>query len=123
MAGRGGFDGGESPLFHIRVRRQDNLLYRNQFQQHLDAVAVVVMEMGQDQQVQTAASGGLQVVGGRLAGVFQIASAAVQHQGGIPGEDADALPLPHIQRRRHRVGAEVSQAGSTEAKNQRRHGE
>ena len=71
---------------------------------------MVVMEMGQHQQVQSAAAGPFQVIGRRLTRVLQVASSAVQHQGAVTGQQADTFALSHIQRCHHCVSLEITQS-------------
>ena len=61
----------------VRVRGQDEPVHLRAVQEGLHTAGVVLMQVGQHQQVQPGAANSLQIVGGRVPGVVQTAAAAV----------------------------------------------
>ena len=83
-------------------RGKGNGVHRHPLQQLGHAIGVVIVEVGNHQQVQLPAAHAPDIVGGDVSSVIHAVAAAVHQSPAVPAAQQDALPLAHVQhRRRH----------------------
>ena len=91
--------------FGIRCLRHDEHAHAHLLKQAQNAVGVILMRMREHQHIDRTAPDRPQILRGGVSRVRHRAVAAAVHQNGIvSGEERDALPLPHVERRHARDG-------------------